>query len=166
MSRRSINHEDTRTDCDSSSLPAQSVPVLIVVGDAQTLGASRKVVRIAGSLEIGRSPDAPTERAWELADDRVSRKHALIELQGDRATIRDLGSRNGTLVDGQVLDDAPVSLLPGSIVCIGTHVAVFRFAIETDLKAIEQDLATPLTPVATTSPSLARKSQILRHLSR
>ncbi len=168
MARRSISHEDTRTDCDTGRLPVQAVPVLIVAGDAHTLGASRKVVRIAGSLEIGRSPEAAGDRAWEVADDRISRKHALIEadIGANRATITDLGSRNGTLVDGQLLGDQPVPLLPGAIISVGTHVAVFRFVAETDLAAIGQDLATPFTPVATASPTLARRAQMLRHLSR
>jgi DNA-binding NtrC family response regulator len=40
-----------------------------------------------------------------LSDAKVSRFHCEIELDGARARIRDLGSRNGTLVDGvQVMD--------------------------------------------------------------
>jgi sigma-54 dependent transcriptional regulator, acetoin dehydrogenase operon transcriptional activator AcoR len=168
MARRSTSHEDTRTDCDTSRLPAQAVPVLIVLGDAQRLGASRAVVQINGSLEIGRAPDAAGDKAWVVEDDRVSRKHALIQTDAvtGAATITDLGSRNGTQVDGRPIGEEPVSLAAGSMVCVGTFVAVFRYAADTDLEAITQELATPFTPVATTSPALARKSLILRHLAR
>jgi transcriptional regulator with PAS, ATPase and Fis domain len=167
MARRGSNYEDTRTDCDASKLPAQAVPVLIVIGDAARLGASRAVVRIPGSLQIGRAPDAPAEQGWAVEDDRVSRRHALIEVGAPgRAHIRDLGSRNGTLVDGRAVGGDPVPLGAGSIVSFGTHAAVFRFAAEVDLEAIEQDLGSPFTPVATTSPALARKALILRHLAK
>src|SRR5688572_10424203 len=95
--RRASSYEDTRTDCDVSKLPAQAIPVLIVVGDAAGLGASRAVVRIQGSLQLGRAPDAPADQAWALDDDRASRRHALIEADArtGQACIRDLGSRNG-----------------------------------------------------------------------
>jgi DNA-binding NtrC family response regulator len=168
MARRSSNYEDTRTDCDASKLPAQAVPVLLIVGNASSLGESRTVIRIDGSLEIGRAPDSPPERAWAVDDDRVSRKHALIEVdaRGGHATLRDLGSRNGTLLDGRAVGTEPVALTGGSIIALGTYVAVFRFVTEADLEAIAQDLAHPFTPVATVSPGLARKAMILRHLSK
>lgn len=53
-----------------------------------------------------------------LADAKVSREHARIDLNGDGATIRDLDSLNGTLVNGQVLT-APRQLRGGDIVTIG-----------------------------------------------
>ena len=116
-------------------------------------------MRLQGSLQIGRAPDAPPEQAWALEDDWVSRRHALIEIESPgRAYIRDLGSRNGTLIDGRAVGPEPCQLNPGSIVSFGTHVAMFRFAAETDLEAMEQDFVTPFTPVATASPALARKT--------
>jgi DNA-binding NtrC family response regulator len=52
---------------------------------------------VAGQLTIGRS------RGCEIAleDDKVSRQHARIELERGELRIRDLGSRNGTRVNGQ-----------------------------------------------------------------
>jgi hypothetical protein len=48
-------------------------------------------------ITIGRVP----ENDVQLADDRVSRHHAVIELQdGGRVVLRDLDSRNGTFIDG------------------------------------------------------------------
>jgi transcriptional regulator with GAF, ATPase, and Fis domain len=168
MARRSTNYEDTRTDCDASKLPVQAVPVLLVVGDSAHLGASRAVIRIDGSLEIGRAPDSAPDHALAVDDDRVSRKHALIEVDrpGARAFIRDLGSRNGTMVDGRAVGAEPVAIAGGAIIAFGTYVAVFRFVAEHDLEAIAQELASPFTPVATTSPGLARKVVILRHLAK
>jgi FHA domain len=48
-------------------------------------------------LTIGRVP----ENDLQLVDDKVSRHHAVIELQdGGRVILRDLDSRNGTFIDG------------------------------------------------------------------
>jgi DNA-binding NtrC family response regulator len=169
MPRRAPDPEltNTRTDTDAADLP-KLVPVLFVLGDARGLARSRAVVRIEGTLEIGRSPDATGEKVWILDDDRVSRRHAEIRADAGRgwAQIVDLGSRNGIIVDGRALGTEPVPLAPGAMIFIGTHAAIFRFVLETDLAAINQELVTPFTPVSTISPELARRSQMLRHLAR
>jgi pSer/pThr/pTyr-binding forkhead associated (FHA) protein len=52
----------------------------------------------AAKLTIGRVAG----NDLELPDEKVSRHHAVIEVQdGGRALLRDLGSRNGTFVDGR-----------------------------------------------------------------
>jgi transcriptional regulator with PAS, ATPase and Fis domain len=160
--------EDTRTDSETLGQTPGLVPALIVIGDARGLAGSRKIVRIDGALEIGRRPDAAADRAWVVDDDRVSRRHAVVQSDVRRgwAEIQDLGSRNGTIVDGRAVGSEPVPLRPGSIIFIGTYAAVFRFVLEPDLVAIAQDLETPFTPVPTTSPELARKTQVLRHLAK
>ncbi len=48
---------------------------------------------------IGRSGTEIT-----LDDPECSRKHAVVEIQGARVTVTDLGSTNGTFVDGQRID--------------------------------------------------------------
>jgi hypothetical protein len=52
---------------------------------------------VAGALEIGRDGLA----AVGIPDGSSSRRHARIELDRDRWSVSDLGSRNGTLVDGR-----------------------------------------------------------------
>jgi two-component system, NtrC family, response regulator AtoC len=49
-----------------------------------------------GDVVIGRAPDADVV----LEDTAVSRHHAVIAMEDGRATLRDLGSQNGTHVDG------------------------------------------------------------------
>src|SRR4051812_25469254 len=97
------DHGETRTEGSGSRSRSNAVPVLIVLGDADRLGASRAVVRIADSIEIGRLPSAEPDAAWAIDDARASRTHARIEVDAgpeDAARITDLGSRNGTIVDG------------------------------------------------------------------
>jgi pSer/pThr/pTyr-binding forkhead associated (FHA) protein len=54
-----------------------------------------------GSFVIGRSPSCDLA----LEDPLISRRHARIQVTKDDAMISDLGSRNGTLVNGEPLFD-------------------------------------------------------------
>lgn len=53
-------------------------------------------------LLIGRDEDCDVV----VPDRRVSRKHASISLQGEGYILKDLGSRNGTFINGQELQGA------------------------------------------------------------
>src|SRR5512134_3972179 len=52
-----------------------------------------------GEVVIGRG----TEASLLVNDQAVSRRHAVVLLSGGRAVVRDLGSRNGTSVNGERL---------------------------------------------------------------
>ncbi len=52
---------------------------------------------LEGEQTLGRSPDC----GITIEDSRVSRNHAKIKVEGERVTVEDLGSANGTLVNGQ-----------------------------------------------------------------
>jgi phosphoserine phosphatase RsbU/P len=67
-----------------------------------------------GESTIGRSPYC----SIQVASDQASREHAAISLNGDVATISDLGSRNGTFING-VRIAAPTLLLSGALIGIG-----------------------------------------------
>jgi len=45
----------------------------------------------------------------QLKDSEVSRRHAVIEVRGDEATLFDLGATNGTFVDGERIDQTQLS---------------------------------------------------------
>jgi transcriptional regulator with GAF, ATPase, and Fis domain len=63
---------------------------------------------------IGQGPAC----ALRLADRQVSRRHAAIELDNGRARLRDLGSTNGTFIEGISVLDAYVA--PGEIIRMGS----------------------------------------------
>src|SRR5262245_8917831 len=66
------------------------------------------------SVTIGR---APTNQVV-LKDERASRCHAEVFLSGQQWTVRDLESRNGTMVSGQAIHgESPLN--PGDIIRIG-----------------------------------------------
>lgn len=90
--------------------------------------ATGQVYKIArGGNIIGRAPDAQLR----LLDDGMSRQHARVRLEGETVFLEDLGSRNGTFVNGRRLD-APVALAEGDKVQIGRN-TVLKFAHHDDL---------------------------------
>lgn len=58
------------------------------------------------------------------SDKRLSRAHAAVSVAGDRVTIRDTGSRNGTFVDGESVGEA--ELREGSIVGVGSSLLLLH----------------------------------------
>jgi sigma-B regulation protein RsbU (phosphoserine phosphatase) len=61
-------------------------------------GGKSHTLRLAdGEHRVGRAHDNEVQ----IPDARVSKYHALIRVQGDRLFVADLGSTNGTEVDGQ-----------------------------------------------------------------
>lgn len=76
------------------------------IGDYFTLDSA--------STSIGRDPKADIF----LNDRTVSREHALIAQSGDTVILKDLGSLNGTYLDGKLIDE--VELVSGVIIQIGT----------------------------------------------
>jgi DNA-binding winged helix-turn-helix (wHTH) protein len=77
-----------------------------------------------GEYVLGRDPDADVY----LASPSVSRRHAVIRVAGRRATIEDLGSRNGTFV-GQRRVDATSALENGDTIRLGSVAVTFRAAL-------------------------------------
>jgi len=69
-----------------------------------------------GQFLIGRSPECQLS----LDDDLVSRRHALLVVVGDVATIEDLGSRNGISVNG-VKIQGPFAIADGDELTIGAQ---------------------------------------------
>lgn len=66
---------------------------------------------------VGRDPEADLVI---IADD-VSRRHALIWREEGSAWVRDLGSSNGTMVNGERVGYAPTRLGHGSVIVISSH---------------------------------------------
>jgi transcriptional regulator with PAS, ATPase and Fis domain len=71
-------------------------------------------------MDLGRSDEA----ALCIDHSGVSRRHAELHQQGPILVIRDLGSTNGTWLDGRRVERAAVS--PGSVLRIGDCVGVFE----------------------------------------
>ncbi|WP_327367733.1 FtsK/SpoIIIE domain-containing protein [Streptomyces sp. NBC_01217] len=69
-----------------------------------------------GRIRIGRS----TEADVPLDDPDVSRLHCAVTVSADGlVAVADLGSTNGTLLDGREVGDRPVRLKPGALLRLG-----------------------------------------------
>lgn len=84
---------------------------------------NRQVVLLEGANVIGRAPDATIQ----IDSPGVSRYHARILVSHGDATLEDLGSKNGTSVDGERLS-SPVRLSDGNVIQIGVVGMTFRIA--------------------------------------
>ena len=78
--------------------------------------------RLTALTYIGRSED----NQLRLLDPGVSRRHVLVMATPGGYTIRDLGSQNGTYVNGARVDESP--LTDGDRITIGEINLVFRGA--------------------------------------
>ncbi len=81
----------------------------------------RQVKLGAAPLRIGRT--AGNELVLPLPE--ISRQHCVVQVQGNRAMLTDLGSTNGTYVEGKRLS-APVALSDGAHVGLGGFTLVYR----------------------------------------
>jgi FHA domain/Protein of unknown function (DUF3662) len=89
-------------------LPAGAIEIEVVEKDSPTQFRLRMVkgmpvngvYSIRGKARVGRSE----ENEVFLLDPSVSRAHAIVELDGVAAIVRDLGSTNGTFVNGERIE--------------------------------------------------------------
>jgi DNA-binding winged helix-turn-helix (wHTH) protein len=87
---------------------------------------AREVVLLDGANVIGREPDATIQ-----IDARgVSRQHARILVAKGEAMLEDLGSKNGTHINGHAIA-GPTHLCDGDEIAFGTVRVKFRVASET-----------------------------------
>jgi EAL domain-containing protein (putative c-di-GMP-specific phosphodiesterase class I) len=104
-------------------------------------GAAVQVLLEAFPFTIGRSEEADLH----VDSTRVSREHAVVERQGNDYRLRDLGSTNGTFLNGRRVDQAP--LADGDAV----RIADVEFSFSTGREEQPQSSATQVM----TQPGLA-----------
>ena len=85
-------------------------------------GSDRRVALQVGTNVVGRGQDADLR----LADTGVSRRHIEIRFDGQTAMLQDLGSTNGTIVNGHRVQSW--QLADGDVIRIGHSVLVYRQA--------------------------------------
>lgn len=100
--------------------PPQQMPgqggrnVRLVSGDGRTYPLA------IGQTVIGRGDQAN----MRLPDVGISRRHARLDFDGAQVILTDLGSTNGTMVNGQRV--SAVALNPGDMIQLGTTTLTFR----------------------------------------
>ncbi|HKY04799.1 MAG TPA: DUF3616 domain-containing protein, partial [Blastocatellia bacterium] len=91
-----------------------------------------------------------------VADPAVSASHALIKVEGNVYTVSDLGSRNGTYLNGEKID-GPRNLNHGDVIGLGLSKLTFRLSDYSETGAVLiSDLAEAVKPRVI--PSLTEES--------
>lgn len=106
-------------------------------------------------LTIGRD----STNGVAINDAEISRKHARLMFQGGKYVLEDLGSTNGTFVNGQRLA-GPIVLKTGDVVSLGEQIVLMYDAIAADAgatvavsrKAMQQSTPPPVYSSAPASP--------------
>ena len=93
-------------------------------------GARRALAPPESTLVIGRGDEA----GWIVADKDLSRAHAEVRRGWDGTRIVDLGSKNGTKVDGERVTSDGAALRDGCLVELGPIVMRFRDPAERHLQ--------------------------------
>ncbi len=99
----------------------------LIVRKGPGAGALHHVTR---PLTLGRGSTADVM----IADESVSREHAAVRIDGDTMVVEDLESSNGTIVNGEVREQA--RLEDGDLIRVG----------DTELEVRIADGEDPLTP--------------------
>ena len=142
----------------------------IVVREQTGVNAGRVHMLRIGSHVIGRDPAATIQ----LASTDVSRQHALLEVASDAITISDLGSKNGTLVNGSRIQ-GPTPLRKGDQIKLGDHLVTVQFGLEEEPEEDFQAVGTRVFSLRTlqegvmrapsSAEELVRKNRVLTVLS-
>lgn len=98
-------------------------------------------------LTVGRD----SANGVSINDAEVSRKHSRLTFQGGKYVIEDLGSTNGTFVNGQRLT-APAVLKSGDVVSLGEQIVLLFETLSVDPGAT---MASPRKARATAGPAPA-----------
>ncbi|MBO9310558.1 MAG: FHA domain-containing protein [Chloroflexi bacterium] len=79
------------------------------------------------TVTIGR---VTADATWEITlnDRAISRPHCRLRFQNNTWTLQDLGSANGTLLNGQPVGATPLPLKDGDVITAGSTTMLFRLA--------------------------------------
>jgi DNA-binding winged helix-turn-helix (wHTH) protein len=129
---RTVHRVGYALDCEIAPVAeSEKVAGLLFIGP-------RRLRLVNGLNLVGRNADC---EVW-IDNAKVSRKHARIVIDGDRVTIEDLGSKNGTRVEDEPFDGLR-ELQDGDRIQFGGVDAIFRDAkssLPTETQATRADI--------------------------
>jgi pSer/pThr/pTyr-binding forkhead associated (FHA) protein len=113
----------------------------------------RRIPLTGDRVSIGKAPENDVVAA---GDGTASRLHAVLERYASGWSIRDLGSRNGTYVNGEPIT-AERALRPGDEITIGETRFVFRAEVAATRSDTALEPATSGTIAADPAPDITRR---------
>jgi hypothetical protein len=121
-------------------------------------GARRLLPPPEARLVLGRGDEA----TWVILDEDLSRVHAEIRRGWDGTTVADLGSKNGTRIDGVAIGAEPVELRDGAALLLGNVTIRFRDPAERHLRGeIGAPSAPPARRARTAPPPAPRRPSLV-----
>jgi len=116
--REEVGDEPARLDiADATSQTTISPPILRFRLRSISKFAKGAASNVSdGAITIGRGPG----EGIQLEQSDVSRHHAMLRVDGERLTIEDADSRNGTFVNGDRIHE-PVELQLGDVIAFGSE---------------------------------------------
>src|ERR1700679_2447102 len=113
MSPDDSDDDSLKTRAATQAVRGAALPVGTLVATVLS-GSSKGTTRAVGArLTIGKAPG----NDLVLSDDTVSRLHCELTRTGQAIHVKDLGSTNGTRIDGTRIQDAQLG--PGSVLRVG-----------------------------------------------
>ena len=120
IARAMTDASNIRATLDVSAVAGAGGAYLVVIAAGSS---SLRPLPTAGRVTVGRAPECELR----IDDGATSRRHAAFVVDGGAVTVEDLGSHNGTLVNGERLT-RPRPLAPGDAVTVGETLLVLRGA--------------------------------------
>lgn len=103
----------------------------LVIGEGEPYCRGSRIDIRDEELVLGRKSET-FEPNIAFANFLISRRHCILRREADGITIRDLGSKHGTTVNGELLpQNSLINLRDGDIVALAKGVVTFRFAEST-----------------------------------
>ena len=120
--QESMIDEEMKTKFGIKSLEEEKMPPDLMVQFHVMMGTDKGATFVVEELPIfiGREKEAVVP----LSDSKVSRKHAIIVYKNHRFFVIDLGSTNGTFVNGKKVEGVP--LRSGDMIQFGDSVLSFE----------------------------------------
>jgi DNA-binding NtrC family response regulator len=166
-----MNHDLSDTISRSAESPSdldqdRELPRLLVAFECRRPLVPALRLSLAGldELHVGRGADrlwSRTGRALELqlCDHEISRRHLQLRRQAEGWELEDLGSKNGTVVNGTAVRRA--SLVDGDLIEVGGAVLMFRDEGRGHREVTDLDMtATAVLPIAFRTVSLEMESRV------
>src|SRR4051812_25411752 len=129
MSKSKIHDDTLSVEDDPASLHGRGDPVLFLAFRCDQLATVPHRFSLAGVNEVlfGRGDEPPRLADgvlnMSIADPRMSLPHARVTRDGNGFMLRDLQSKNGSVVNGVRVDD--VTLADGDLIELGGTFLVF-----------------------------------------
>lgn len=107
-----------------------ATPPMSVVAGMGLIGINGKLYRLNGNMRVGRAPGVDIR----LDEPQISREHALFRVHGRKVTIEDLGSSNGTLLNGKPLQQV-ATLKHGDRIAFAAKILA-RYAVDDETEPL------------------------------